>query len=163
SAALRHLFFAERVAPAIHGAQAASVSQIAVIGAGTMGAGIAASCATAGYEVTLIDLEPRALEAGHARVLAVLEGAGKKGKLAPDVAALARKRVSKSGDLWDASTAALVIEAVFENMAVKQQVFQKLDAVCRPTTILATNTSTLDVDAIADVTKRPQNVLGMHF
>ena len=163
SAALRHLFFAERATRSVHGAEAASVSQVAVIGAGTMGSGIAVSCATGGYEVTLIDLEPKALEAGYARAMAAIDGAVKKGKLAPDVATLARKRISKSGDLWEASKADLVIEAVFENMAVKQQVFQKLDAVCKPSTVLATNTSTLDVDAIAGVTKRPENVLGMHF
>jgi 3-hydroxyacyl-CoA dehydrogenase len=163
SAALRHLFFAERATRPTHGAQAAEIRRIAVIGAGTMGAGIAVSCASSGYEVTLIDLEPKALEAGYTRALAALEGAVKKGKLASDLALLARRRISKSSDLWAASNADLVIEAVFENMAVKQQVFQKLDAVCKPTTVLATNTSTLDVDAIAGVTKRPESVLGMHF
>ena len=163
SAALRHLFFAERATPPAHGAQPANVTRIAVIGAGTMGAGIAVSCAIGGYEVTLVDLEPKALEAGYARALAAIESAVTKGKLAPDAAVLARKRLSRSADLWDASQADLVIEAVFENMAVKQQVFQKLDAVCKPSTVLATNTSTLDVDAIAGMTKHPENVLGMHF
>jgi 3-hydroxyacyl-CoA dehydrogenase len=163
SAALRYLFFAERATPAIHGVQASEVGRIAVIGAGTMGAGIAASCAGGGYDVTLVDLEPKVLDAGHARALAAIDAALKKGKLAPDVARLARKRIAKSNDLSEASKAELVIEAVFENMAVKQQVFQKLDAVCRPGTVLATNTSTLDVDAIAGVTRRPESVIGMHF
>jgi 3-hydroxyacyl-CoA dehydrogenase len=163
SAALRHLFFAERATRTVKGVEPASVTQIAVIGAGTMGAGIAVSCASAGYDVLLVDLEPKALEAGYARALATIEGAVKKGKLAPAVAALARERIVKSGDLWDASKADLVIEAVFENMAVKQEVFRKLDAVCKPTTVLATNTSTLDIDEIAGVTRRPESVLGMHF
>ncbi|MEJ0040161.1 MAG: 3-hydroxyacyl-CoA dehydrogenase NAD-binding domain-containing protein [Gammaproteobacteria bacterium] len=163
SAALRHLFFAERATRPAQGAQPANVAQVAVIGAGTMGAGIAVSCATGGYDVLLVDLEPKALEAGYARALASIESAVKKGKLAPDVAALARKRISKSSDPGDASKADLVIEAVFESMAVKQELLGKLDAVCKPSTLLATNTSTLDVDAIAGVTRRPENVLGMHF
>ena len=163
SAALRHLFFAERTTRAVQGAEPATVAQVAVIGAGTMGSGIAVSCATSGYDVMLVDLEPKALDAGYTRALAAIDGAVKKGKLAPEAAALARNRVSKSGDLAQLSTADLVIEAVFENMAVKQEVFRKLDAVCKPGVVLATNTSTLDVDAIADVTKRPEQVLGMHF
>ncbi len=76
---------------------------------------------------------------------------------------LARTRISTSADFTAVSKADLVIEAVFENLAVKQEVFRKLDAVCKPGTVLATNTSTLDVDAIADATKRPESVLGMHF
>jgi 3-hydroxyacyl-CoA dehydrogenase len=163
SAALRHLFFAERATKTVKGPEPAKVGQVAIIGAGTMGSGIAVSCASSGYDVVIIDLEPKALEAGHARALAAIEVAVKKGKLAPDVAALARSRISKSGELSVASKADLVIEAVFENMAVKQDVFRKLDAVCKPGAVLATNTSTLDVDGIADVTKHPENVLGMHF
>lgn len=163
SAALRHLFFAERVTRTVEGAQPGKVAQVAVIGAGTMGSGIAVSCACNGYDVVLIDLESKALDAGHARALAAIDGAAKKGKLAPDAAALASQRIAKSGDLRDASNADLVIEAVFEKMAVKQDVFRKLDAVCKRTTVLASNTSTLDVDGIADVTKRPESVLGMHF
>jgi 3-hydroxyacyl-CoA dehydrogenase len=128
-----------------------------------MGSGIAVSCATGGYDVTLIDLEPKALEAGLARAMAAIDAAVTKGKLAPEVAALARSRITKSKDLWDASHADFIIEAVFENLAVKQEVFRKLDAVCNPTAVLATNTSTLDIDAIAGVTKSPQRVLGMHF
>jgi 3-hydroxyacyl-CoA dehydrogenase len=163
SAALRHLFFAERATASTPGTEPAKVERVAVIGAGTMGAGIAVSCATRGYEVTLIDLEPKALEAGYGRALAAIESAVKKGKLAPDAATSARTRISTSSDLADASQADLVIEAVFENMTVKQGVFRRLDAICKPSAVLATNTSTLDVDAIADVTKRPESVVGMHF
>lgn len=163
SAALRHLFLAERATRSTHGAEPARVTQVAVIGSGTMGSGIAVSCAIGGYHVLLIDADSKALDAGHARALAAIEGAVKKGKLASDVAMLARQRLSRSGDLSSVSKADLVIEAVFENMAVKQEVFRKLDEVCKPTAVLATNTSTLDVDAIASVTKRPESVLGMHF
>ena len=163
SAALRHLFLAERGSRAGEGAKALPVSRIAVIGAGTMGSGIAVSCATSGYDVTLIDLEPKALDAGFARAMSSLDAAVMKGKLSPDVATLARNRIVKSKDLWDASQADFIIEAVFENLTVKQEVFRKLDAVCKPTAVLATNTSTLDIDAIAGVTKSPQRVLGMHF
>jgi 3-hydroxyacyl-CoA dehydrogenase len=163
SAALRHLFLAERASRGAKSMEPASVSHIAVIGAGTMGAGIAVSCATSGYDVKLIDLEPKALEGGHARALAAIEGAVKRGKLDSAGAALARSRLSTSSDLGQAAKADLVIEAVFENMAVKQEVFRRLDAICKPSAVLATNTSTLDVDAIASVTERPGSVLGMHF
>jgi 3-hydroxyacyl-CoA dehydrogenase len=163
SAALRHLFLAERGSRGADGPKPLAVSHIAVIGAGTMGSGIAVSCATSGYDVTLVDLDPKSLEAGIARAAAAIDAAVKKGKLSADVAALARKRIRKSTDLWSASEADFVIEAVFESMSVKQDVFRKLDAVCKPAAVLATNTSTLDVDAIADVTKRPESVLGMHF
>ena len=163
SAALRHLFLAERGSRAGEGAKPLAIARVAVIGAGTMGSGIAVSCATGGYDVTLIDVEPTALEAGYARALAAIDAAVTKGKLGPDVAALARGRIAKSKDLWEASHADFIIEAVFENLAVKQEVFRKLDAVCKPSAVLATNTSTLDIDAIAGVTKSPQRVLGMHF
>ena len=163
SAALRHLFLAERGARGPEGVKPATVSHIAVVGAGTMGSGIAVSCATSGFDVTLIDLDPASLDAGMARAMAAIDSAVKKGKLSSDVATIARSRIRRSKDLWDAADTELVIEAVFESMTVKQDVFRKLDAVCKPDTILATNTSTLDVDAIAAATQRPQNVLGMHF
>jgi len=163
SAALRHLFLAERGTRGPEGVKPTTVAHVAVIGAGTMGSGIAVSCATSGLDVTLIDLDPKSLEAGIARAMTAIDSAVKKGKLSTDVAALARGRIRKSKDMWDAADADLVIEAVFESMSVKQDVFRKLDAVCKPHTILATNTSTLDVDAIAGVTKRPHSVLGMHF
>ncbi len=163
SAALRHLFLAERASRTVKGADPAAVAQVAVIGAGTMGAGIAVSCATHGYDVVLIDLDAQALENGYARALATIESAVKKRKLTREAAELAREHILKSHDLSHAATADLVIEAVFENIAVKQEVFRNLDALCKPGAVLATNTSTLDVDGIADVTKRPEKVLGMHF
>jgi 3-hydroxyacyl-CoA dehydrogenase len=163
SAALRHLFLAERGSPRGDSSRALAIKRIAVVGAGTMGAGIATSCAMAGFDVTLIDVDVKALETGLVRVQSAIDGAVKKGKLTPESAKAVRARVRKSRDLWDSSEADFIIEAVFESLSLKQEVFQKLDAVCRPDAVLATNTSTLDVDAIAGVTKRPQSVLGMHF
>ena len=163
SAALRHLFLAERGTSRGDSVRSLAISRIAVVGAGTMGAGIAVSCAIAGFDVTLIDLDPKALEAGMGRVQAAIDAAAKRGKLTPEAAGAARARIRKSKDLWDSSEADFVIEAVFESLSVKQEVFRKLDAVCKPDAVLATNTSTLDVDAIAAVTHRPHSVLGMHF
>lgn len=163
SAALRHLFFAERGSREPAGAAARKVQRVAVLGAGTMGSGIATSCVTSGLEVTLVDLEPKALEAGVARLQSSLDSAVKKGRLAPAAASDARGRVRVSTDLAAVAGSQLVIEAVYENLAIKQDVFRKLDAVCDPGTVLATNTSTLDIERIASVTRRPQDVLGMHF
>jgi 3-hydroxyacyl-CoA dehydrogenase len=139
------------------------VEQVAVLGAGTMGAGIAISLATAGYRVTLIDPKPAAREAGLGRVRSIIEAAATKGRLTTEAAAAALGRVADAGELERVRGAELVIEAVFENMQVKQDVFRALDALADPGTVLATNTSTLDVDAIAGVTARPAAVLGMHF
>lgn len=161
SAALRHLFFAER-GPKPQ-ATPRRVEKVCVLGAGTMGSGIVISCATGGLTVTMIDTQAKALEAGMARVRSTIEGAVQKGRMTADVAAKALARVSAGPDYEAAKDADLVIEAVFESMAVKQEVFGKLDAVCRPGAILATNTSTLDIDAIANATRRPADVLGMHF
>lgn len=163
SAALRHLFFAERGARSAGGNSVVQVKRIGVIGAGTMGSGIAVSCATSGYEVTLIDLDARALDAGVSKAMGAIDASVRKGKLSPDLAELARGRIRKGSALEAAADADFVVEAVFENLAVKQDVFRKLDAVCKPTALLATNTSTLDVDAIASATRAPQRVLGMHF
>ncbi|HEV7714824.1 MAG TPA: 3-hydroxyacyl-CoA dehydrogenase NAD-binding domain-containing protein [Steroidobacteraceae bacterium] len=165
SAALRHLFFAERSSrgsgPEV--AEARKIAHVAVLGAGTMGSGIAVSCATNGLQVTLIDLEQKALDAGVARIQSTLDGSVKKGRLTAEAAAAARARVQSATELAAAANADFVIEAVFESMSVKQEVFRKLDAVCKAGAVLATNTSTLDVDAIANATSRPQDVLGMHF
>ena len=163
SAALRHLFLAERGSRGGDAEQAASVRSIAVIGAGTMGSGIAVTCATNGFDVTLIDVDGASLQAGFVRAMATIDGSVAKGKLSAEVAAVARSRMRKSQDLRDASEADFIIEAVFESMSVKQDVFRQLDAVCKPHAVLASNTSTLDIDEIASATSRPQNVLGMHF
>jgi 3-hydroxyacyl-CoA dehydrogenase len=160
SRALRQLFFAERGGGAAGGR---AVAGIGVIGAGTMGSGIAISAATAGYDVTLVDTKPAAVEAGLARIRGSFDDAVRKGRLAADVAAAACRRVAPATDLGALGGADLVIEAVFENLAVKRDVFARLGTVCRPGAVLATNTSTLDVDAIAAASGRDTDVVGMHF
>jgi 3-hydroxyacyl-CoA dehydrogenase len=139
------------------------VRRIAVIGAGTMGTGIATSCVTSGIDVTLIDTQPPALENGLRRIRATVDGAVKKGRLSAAAGAAAQARVTVTTDVAAAGAVDLVIEAVFESLELKQDIFRKLDASCASGTLLATNTSTLDVDAIARVTARPQDVVGMHF
>jgi 3-hydroxyacyl-CoA dehydrogenase len=162
SRSLRHLFFAERGADG--DAEAArAVNQAAVLGAGTMGSGIAVSLATGGFPVTLIDAKQEALDAGLARAAAAIDAQARKGRLDAESAAAARARVAGSLTLAAAAGADLVIEAVFENLAVKREVFGRLGQICRPGAVLATNTSTLDVDAIAAASGRPGDVVGMHF
>jgi 3-hydroxyacyl-CoA dehydrogenase len=162
SRALRHLFFAERVA--FPDAELARpVGQAAVLGAGTMGAGIAISLSTGGISVTLVDAKQEALDSGLARVKAGIESALRKGRLDAEAAAAARCRVVGSLTLAAVGAAELVIEAVYESLAVKREVFARLGQLARPGTVLATNTSTLDVDAIAAASGRPADVVGMHF
>jgi len=128
-----------------------------------MGSGIATSLATSGYEVTLIDQQQAAIDAGIGRVAAAISGAARKGRLTADEATAAVSRVTGACELGAAATADLVIEAVFENLAIKQELFRNLDRLCRADALLATNTSTLDIDALAACTSRPQQFLGMHF
>ncbi len=160
SRALRHLFFAERGAAA---AGARSVARVGIIGAGTMGGGIAISAATAGLAVTLVDTKAGAVEAGIARLKRSIDDAAGKGRLSSADAEAAKARVTGAGSLEALADVDLVIEAVFENLAVKRAVFEQLGALCRPGAVLATNTSTLDVDAIAAASGRPADVVGMHF
>jgi len=162
SRALRYLFFAERGSDADRDA-AQRVESAGVIGAGTMGAGIAISLATAGIGVTLVDSKPESLAAGLARVASTIEGSARKGRMTTADAAAAIARVQGAADLSALATADLVVEAVFENLAVKQALFAKLGKLCKPQAVLATNTSTLDVDAIAAASHRAGFVAGMHF
>ena len=162
SRALRHLFFAERGAPPDREA-ARRVAEAGVVGAGTMGAGIAISLATAGIGVTLVDARAEALEAGIGRVRAAIAAAERKGRLTAEAARLAAERVSGAASIEALAASDLVIEAVFEDLAVKQGLFARLGATCRPDAVLATNTSTLDVDAIAAASGRAADVVGMHF
>jgi 3-hydroxyacyl-CoA dehydrogenase len=162
SRALRHLFFAER-RPAPDPDLARPVAQSAVIGAGTMGAGITVSLATGGIGVTLIDARQEALDAGLARVKSLIDASERKGRLDAAAAAGARGRVRGSLTLAAVAGAELVIEAVFENLAVKCELFSRLGELAGPGCVLATNTSTLDVDAIAASAGRPADVVGMHF
>ncbi len=167
SRAQRHAFFAEREATKVPGMptglKAAPVARAAIIGAGTMGGGIAMCFANAGIPVTLVEVKQDALERGMAVVEKNYRTAVSRGSMAEGEVAKRMALFTPTTD-WNAvADADLVIEAVFETMEVKQDVFTKLDALAKPGALLASNTSTLDVDHIASFTKRPQDVLGMHF
>lgn len=166
SAALRHIFFAERsttkgAAPAT--ASPREIGQVGVVGGGTMGAGIAAACLMRDLPVTLVERDAGAADAAAARVKAVLDGALKRGLLTAERrAAQLDQFTAKAG--YDALSASdLIIEAVFEDLAVKHEVFAALDAVAPPGAILASNTSYLDLDEIAAPTRDPSRVIGLHF
>ncbi len=164
SRALRHLFFAERAAGKLDGSPPArDVRRVAVIGAGTMGAGIALACLDGGCEVALLDVDAASLERGLARVRGAFDAAVAKGRTtrAEADAKLARLRAGTA--LADAAGSDLAIEAVFESLDLKRRVFGELDGVLGADALLATNTSYLDVDAIAAGSARPANVLGLHF
>ncbi len=167
SAALRHVFFAERQVKKIPGLSAdvtpREVASVAVIGAGTMGAGIAYSCLSAGLQVTLLDNSEQGLKAGQDTIRNLCEGGVARGRLTEAQAETGLARLQATEDLEATAEVDLVIEAAFENMAIKQEIFARLDEICKPGAVLATNTSTLDVDKIAAATKRPEDVLGMHF
>ena len=167
SRALRHVFFAERAATRIPGVSDATplrpIERVAVIGAGTMGAGIAMNFLSAGMPVTLLEVDEAALDKGVATIRANYEHAAKRKRIADDVIAPTMARLTPTLAYADLRDADLVVEAVFEDAAIKQQVFATLDGIAKPGAILATNTSTLDVDRIAAATKRPQDVVGMHF
>jgi 3-hydroxyacyl-CoA dehydrogenase len=167
SKALRHAFFAERAASRIpdlpEGTPTRRIERAAVIGCGTMGAGIAMSFANAGIPVTVLEVSAAALERGIGNCRRHWEASARKGRLSAQQVAQRMALLTPTLKEEDLAGADLAIEAVVEDMAVKQQVFRRLDAALAPGAILATNTSTLDVDAIAAVTSRPQDVLGLHF
>ncbi|MEO5798150.1 MAG: 3-hydroxybutyryl-CoA dehydrogenase, partial [Gemmatimonadales bacterium] len=137
--------------------------KVAVIGSGTMGNGIAHVFAQHGHEVALIDVSEPALQKAIATVTANLERQVKKGALAPEAVAEVIGRIRTSSDLNAAKDAALVVEAASENPAIKFDLFAKLDGICGPDTILASNTSSISITEIAAKTKRPSQVIGMHF
>ncbi|WP_158894389.1 MULTISPECIES: 3-hydroxyacyl-CoA dehydrogenase NAD-binding domain-containing protein [unclassified Pseudomonas] len=163
--ALRQVFFAERALAGRNRALAkaappVALRQVAVIGAGLMGSGIALCLANAGLATVLIDTQPQALERGRATIDSYFSG---KGRLTADQASARAALIRCEATLDAVADADLIIEAVFEDLAVKQEVFRQLDCLARPGAILATNTSYLDIDAIAGVTGRPEAVIGMHF
>lgn len=165
-AGLVHAFFAERAAARIPEAHAAprDVGHVGVVGGGTMGAGIAASLLLAGVRVTVVETGADAATAAHDRVAAHLDGAVRRGKLTQGGRQAALETaLSVTTDLSDLAPADVIIEAVFEDMEVKQSLFRKLDRIAKPGAVLATNTSYLDVNAIASATTRPEDVLGLHF
>jgi 3-hydroxyacyl-CoA dehydrogenase len=165
--ALRHLFMSQRAASKIADVPdttpTRTIKQIAVIGAGTMGGGISMNFLNAGIPVKILETKQEALDRGIATIKKNYEAQVKKGKLKEDKYAQRMALLTSTLSYDDIKDADLVIEAVFEEMGVKEAVFKQLDAVMKPGAILASNTSTLDVNAIANFTKRPQDVIGMHF
>lgn len=167
SRAQRALFFAERNIAKIpdvpKDTPVRDIQQVAVIGAGTMGGGIAMVFANAGIPVILVEMEQAALDRGLAIIRKNYEATMKKGRLTEAQVEERMALIRGVVDYAEISSANLVIEAVFENMDIKKEVFRKFDQLCKPGTIMATNTSTLDINAIAAETKRPEDVIGLHF
>jgi len=167
SRALRHAFFSERLTSKIADVPSDTpvrdVKSIGVIGGGTMGTGISINFLNAGIPVTLVEMKQEGLDRGVEAIQKVYEGRVKKGRMSEDDAKAKMALLKPSLTYDDLSDVDLVIEAVFEEMGVKQSVFEKLDEVCKQGAILASNTSTLDLDKIASFTKRPEDVIGLHF
>ena len=167
SRALRHVFQAERAAAKVpglpEGTQLRAIARVGVIGAGTMGGGITMNFLNAGIPVVLLEMKQEALDRGLATIRKNYENSMKKGKLKPEQVEQRMGLITPTLDYAAFADADLVIEAVFEEMGVKEAVFRQLDAVAKPGAILASNTSYLDIDRIAGFTQRPQDVLGLHF
>jgi 3-hydroxyacyl-CoA dehydrogenase len=166
SAALRHVFFAERELSKIPGLPAAEpleIKKAGVIGAGTMGSGIAITFAQAGIPVVVVDSNDAAVDKARQTVMGMFMYQVQKGKLTQEEAWKRGQSITFTDDWSELADADLVVEAVFENMDVKKEVFTKLDALVKPEAILASNTSTLDIDEMASVTKRPDKFVGLHF
>ena len=162
---LIHAFFGERAVSNIPEAKGDTrpLDKIGVIGGGTMGSGITTACLTAGIPVTLVAVKQDALDRGVATITKNLDGAVSRGKMSQDKRDAALGRLSTALEMEALSDVDLVIEAVFEKMEIKKEIFGKLDTICKEGAILASNTSYLDVNKIADMTNRPQDVLGLHF
>jgi 3-hydroxyacyl-CoA dehydrogenase len=167
SRALRHLFTAERAASKIpdvpEDTPLRKIEKVAVIGAGTMGGGISMNFLNAGIPVVMLEMKQDALDRGVATIRKNYEAQVKKGKLKADKYEQRMALLTTTLSYDEIGSADLVIEAVFEEIGVKEKVFTELDRVMKPGAILASNTSTLDVDKIASFTKRPQDVVGLHF
>lgn len=163
---LIHAFFAERETAKIPEAKAAApraFAKLAIIGGGTMGAGITVAALDAGYPVIMVERDAESIARGQANVEKVYNGLIAKGRLTEEGKAAIMARYTPSTSYDDLKDVDLVIEAVFEDLEVKKAVFKELDRVCKPGAVLATNTSYLDIDAIAAATARPQDVIGLHF
>lgn len=167
SKALRHVFFAEREAARIpglpKGTQPRPVKRAAVLGAGTMGTGIAMSFANAGIPVRIIETDAAALERGQKRIADTYATSVKRGSLTPEARDQRLALIEGAVGLEAAAGADLVVEAVFEELELKKEIFARLDRIMAPGAVLASNTSYLDINAMAAATSRPQDVLGMHF
>ena len=167
SKAQRYVFFAERQAAKVADIEADTptrkIAKVGVIGAGTMGGGIAMNFLNAGIPVSIVETSKEALDRGVSIMRRNYENTAKKGRLTMAEVEERMARLSPTLDFNALADADLVIEAVFEDMDLKKSVFERLDAIAKPGAILASNTSYLDIDAIASMTKRPEDVLGMHF
>lgn len=167
SSALRYAFFAERAANKIPGlgpdVKAKAINRVAIVGAGTMGGGIAMAIVNHGLSVQLLDTTDEALQIGMARIKTNYQVSVGRGSMTQAAAEKALSLLQTTTSYEDIAQADIVIEAVFENMAVKQAIFRQLDQVMKADAILASNTSALDIDQIAAVTNRPESVIGMHF
>lgn len=167
SAAQRHIFFSERQASKIDDVPAdtplRAIKKVGVIGAGTMGGGISMNFLSAGIPVTIVEMQQDALDRGTGVIRKNYEATAAKGRMKPEQVEAAMGALTPSLSLDDLADCDLIIEAVYENMDVKKELFGKLDAIAKPGAILASNTSYLDIDEIAASTKRPQDVVGMHF
>lgn len=167
SAAQRHVFFAERqvwkIPDISDDTPTLPVKKVGIIGAGTMGGGISMNFANAGLPVTIVEAKPEALERGLGVIRRNYESTAKKGRMSMEDVERRMGLLTGSLNMQDLADCDLIIEAVFENMAIKKEIFTKLDAIAKPGAILASNTSYLNVNEIAAMTKRPEHVLGMHF
>jgi 3-hydroxyacyl-CoA dehydrogenase len=165
--ALQYAFFAERQAANLPGVgpdlKTRTVEQVGIIGAGTMGTGITLAFLNAGIPVTMVETTQEALDKGVSRIKDTLSANAKRGRITEAQAADRLAKLTPALQLEDLGKSDLIIEAVFENMALKKEIFTKLDKIAKSGAIIATNTSTLDVNEIAAVTKRPQDVVGLHF
>lgn len=165
--ALIHAFFAERSVAKLPGADKETsvlpIQQIAIVGAGTMGGGIAMACANAGIPVFLKETRQDALDSGMAAIQRNYEASVKRGRVTPEAVAERLAKIHPQLDYTGFETADVVVEAVFENMELKKQIFRELETQTRPDCILASNTSTLNIDELAGVSPRPDNVVGLHF
>ena len=164
---MRHIFFAQRLAAKIKDlpkdTARREVNTVAIIGGGTMGGGIAMCFANVGIPVLMLEIDDEALQRGMGIIEKNYKITLGKGKMTEDQMGQRLALITGTTDYADLGDVDMVIEAVFENLELKKEIFAKLDAVCKPGAILATNTSYQDVDAIAAATSRPQDVLGMHF
>ena len=167
SAAMRHMFFAERAAAKIDSlprdTPIVDIQRVGIIGAGTMGGGIAMCFAQVGIHVTLVDMSEDAVKAGIDKIAKNYAISVSRGRFSEAQVAAIMANITPSSSYQDLAEVDLVIEAVFENLAVKQEVFKTLDGICKPGAILASNTSYQSIDEIAAATSRPSSVLGMHF
>ncbi|MEC7761342.1 MAG: 3-hydroxyacyl-CoA dehydrogenase NAD-binding domain-containing protein [Pseudomonadota bacterium] len=165
SQGMRHAFFAERAVSKIPEGKATprEIKKIGVIGGGTMGSGIATAALTSGFAVRIIEISQEGLDKGVGFITKNFDGAVKRGKMTEAKRDEALARLEPSTEMASLSDVDVVIEAVFENMDVKKDIFGKLDTICKPGAVLASNTSYLDVNEIASATSRPEDVIGLHF